>query len=63
MLGEQLKCSWCGRLERECKAMVACPTLPMAICDECVELCVELIADHKAEKARYREEYFRDRKE
>ena len=36
-------CWFCGKTQREVKALVAGPGR-IAICDECVGLCVELVA-------------------
>lgn len=38
-----LKCSFCGRGQEEVRKLIAGPTV--YICDECVELCNEIIAD------------------
>ena len=37
------KCSFCGRAQEEVRKLIAGPTV--YICDECVELCNEIIAD------------------
>lgn len=42
-----LYCSWCGKSDKQCLVLVAGPTV--FICDECVELCVEVIAMKRAE--------------
>jgi ATP-dependent Clp protease ATP-binding subunit ClpX len=39
----QYKCSFCGRAQEEVKKLIAGPTV--FICDECVGLCNEIIAD------------------
>jgi ATP-dependent Clp protease ATP-binding subunit ClpX len=44
-----LTCSFCGKSQREVKKLIAGPTV--YICDECIELCNEIIAD-EAEKER-----------
>ena len=38
-----LKCSFCGKGHNEVKKLIAGPTV--YICNECVELCNEIIAD------------------
>ena len=38
-----LTCSFCGKSQKEVKKLVAGPTV--YICDECIELCNEIIAD------------------
>lgn len=40
---QQLKCSFCGKNQDEVKKLIAGPTV--YICDECVELCNEIIAE------------------
>ncbi|MGD2080598.1 MAG: ClpX C4-type zinc finger protein, partial [Nitrospirota bacterium] len=48
--GESYKCSFCGRAQEEVKKLIAGPTV--YICDECVGLCNEIIADElKLEEA------------
>lgn len=39
----KLKCSFCGKVQDEVKKLIAGPTV--YICDECVELCNEIIAE------------------
>jgi len=38
-----LRCSFCGKSQREVRKLIAGPTV--YICDECIELCNEIIAD------------------
>ncbi len=40
---ESLKCSFCGKGQEEVKKLIAGPTV--YICNECIELCNEIIAD------------------
>ena len=40
---EQLLCSFCGKSQRQVKKLIAGPTV--FICDECVEVCNDIIAD------------------
>lgn len=40
---KQLKCSFCGKGQEEVKRLIAGPGV--YICDECIELCSEIIAD------------------
>jgi len=40
---EHLKCSFCGKGQEEVKKLIAGPTV--YICNECIELCNEIIAD------------------
>jgi len=43
---EALKCSFCGKGQEEVKKLIAGPTV--YICNECIELCNEIIADELA---------------
>lgn len=48
---ESLRCSFCGKRRSEVRSIVCGPTPDVAICDECVNLCAEIIAeqlDHPA---------------
>src|ERR1700710_1269229 len=38
-----LYCSFCGKSQHEVRKLIACPTV--FICDECVELCMEIIRE------------------
>jgi ATP-dependent Clp protease ATP-binding subunit ClpX len=38
-----LRCSFCGKSEQEVKKLVAGPNV--FICDECVEICNQVMAD------------------
>src|SRR6201995_4763026 len=38
-----LYCSFCGKAQHEVKKLIACPTV--FICDECVELCMDIIRE------------------
>jgi len=40
---QDLKCSFCGKSQREVRKLIAGPTV--FICDECVELCNEIISE------------------
>lgn len=42
----QLKCSFCGKSNTEVKKLIAGPTT--YICNECIELCAEIIAEESA---------------
>jgi len=44
MAAEVLKCTFCGKSQQQVGKLIAGPT-PLCICDGCVELCNELIAD------------------
>lgn len=41
----ELRCSFCGKPRDEVAAIVCGPTTRIAICDRCVELCREIIAE------------------
>ena len=47
---ETLHCSFCGRPQHEVKKLIAGPTV--YICNECVGLCNEIIADEKSTEAK-----------
>jgi len=44
-----LSCSFCGKSQREVKKLIAGPTV--YICDECIELCNDIIAEEYGEEA------------
>lgn len=44
----QLKCSFCGKVQEQVKRLVAGPGV--YICDECIELCNEIIEDEFSEE-------------
>lgn len=41
-----IRCSFCGKPGDKVAAIVCGPSTNIAICDECVELCGEIIAEH-----------------
>jgi hypothetical protein len=41
----ELRCSFCGKAEEEVGRLVAAGTTDIAICEECVRLCVEIFAE------------------
>ncbi|MCB0953183.1 MAG: ATP-dependent Clp protease ATP-binding subunit ClpX [Microthrixaceae bacterium] len=45
--GELLKCSFCGKTQRQVKKLIAGPGV--YICDECIDLCNEIIEEELAE--------------
>ena len=45
---QQFKCSFCGRPQEEVKKLIAGPSV--YICDECVGLCNDIIADEMHEE-------------
>lgn len=46
---ESLRCSFCAKLDSEVSKIIAGPGI--YICDECVRLCTEILADAKAGSA------------
>jgi len=42
---ESIRCSFCGKPRSEVESIVAGPTPAVAICNECVALCAEMIAE------------------
>lgn len=48
--GGNLQCSFCGKSQREVKKLIAGPTV--YICDECIHLCNDIIAEDANERAR-----------
>ncbi|MGW2514097.1 ClpX C4-type zinc finger protein, partial [Streptomyces scopuliridis] len=42
--GELLRCTFCGKNQKQVRKLIAGPS-PVCICDECVGLCNELIAE------------------
>jgi len=46
-----LRCSFCGKSQREVRKLIAGPTV--YICDECIELCNEIIADEVEREREY----------
>jgi len=46
---EQLKCSFCGKSQRHVRKLIAGPGV--YICDECIELCNDIVEDELAEDA------------
>jgi len=46
---EQLKCSFCGKSQRQVKKLIAGPGV--YICDECIDLCNEIIEEELSEEA------------
>ncbi|MBO5443539.1 MAG: ATP-dependent Clp protease ATP-binding subunit ClpX [Alphaproteobacteria bacterium] len=48
--GEMLHCSFCGKSQAEVKKLVA--GRGVYICDECIEVCINIVADEMAEEAK-----------
>jgi len=49
---EQLKCSFCGKSQRQVKKLIAGPGV--YICDECIDLCNEIIEEELSEEVEVR---------
>jgi ClpX C4-type zinc finger protein len=49
---DTLRCSFCGKAYADVERMVCGPTPAVAICNECVELCTEIIAEERGEPPR-----------
>ncbi|HSK47545.1 MAG TPA: ClpX C4-type zinc finger protein, partial [Coriobacteriia bacterium] len=46
---EQLKCSFCGKSQRHVRKLIAGPGV--YICDECIELCNDIVEDELSEES------------
>ena len=46
----ELHCSFCGKSQSEVKKLVA--GRGVYICDECIEVCINIVADEMAEEAK-----------
>ena len=47
-----LTCSFCGKSQHEVKKLIAGPTV--FVCDECVELCMDIIKDDSKKTSQLR---------
>ena len=45
--GELLKCSFCGKTQKQVKKLIAGPGV--YICDECIDLCNEIVEEELSE--------------
>ena len=43
----ECKCSFCGKNQREAKKLIASPNGDAYICDECIEICKDIVVDVK----------------
>ncbi|MEA2932758.1 MAG: ATP-dependent Clp protease ATP-binding subunit ClpX, partial [Actinomycetota bacterium] len=50
--GELLKCSFCGKSQKQVKKLIAGPGV--YICDECIDLCNEIIEEELSETSEVR---------
>lgn len=46
-MDKDLKCSFCGKSQAEVKRLIASPSGDSFICDECIDVCKEIIKDEK----------------
>jgi len=51
----KLYCSFCGKSQKEVKKLIAGPTV--YICNECIELCNEIIAEEDAKEDSLKQSY------
>ena len=47
--GEKIRCSFCGRTEGQVRKMISGPSGAF-ICDECVDICMEIIEEEMMEE-------------
>ena len=52
--GDMLRCSFCGKSQHEVRKLIAGPTV--YICNECVEVCLDIIAEDRVHEAKAREQ-------
>jgi ATP-dependent Clp protease ATP-binding subunit ClpX len=52
--GDMLRCSFCGKSQHEVRKLIAGPTV--YICNECVEVCLDIIAEDRVHEAKSREQ-------
>ncbi len=50
--GDLLKCSFCGKSQKQVKKLIAGPGV--YICDECIDLCNEIIEEELAEPTEFK---------
>src|SRR2546422_2206571 len=51
--GESLRCSFCNKNQRDVRKLIAGPTV--YICDECVDICLDIIAEEREPEERQAE--------
>jgi len=52
--GDVLRCSFCGKSQHEVRKLIAGPTV--YICNECVEVCLDIIAEDRVHEAKTRQQ-------
>ncbi|MBV8220711.1 MAG: hypothetical protein JO325_19785 [Solirubrobacterales bacterium] len=45
---ESIRCSFCGKPRSQVASLVAGPTAAVAICNECVALCAQIVSEESA---------------
>src|SRR2546423_2140754 len=48
--GDILRCSFCNKNQRDVKKLIAGPTV--YICDECVDICLDIIAEERSKESK-----------
>ena len=46
-MDKDLRCSFCGKSQTEVKRLIASPSGDSFICDECIDVCKEIIKEEK----------------
>jgi ATP-dependent Clp protease ATP-binding subunit ClpX len=52
--GDMLRCSFCGKSQHEVRKLIAGPTV--YICNECVEVCLDIIAEDRVHESKTRDQ-------
>ena len=52
--GDMLRCSFCGKSQHEVRKLIAGPTV--YICNECVEVCLDIIAEDRVQETKSRDQ-------
>ncbi len=52
--GDMLRCSFCGKSQHEVRKLIAGPTV--YICNECVEVCLDIIAEDRVHESKARDQ-------
>jgi ATP-dependent protease Clp ATPase subunit len=55
--GDMLRCSFCGKSQHEVRKLIAGPTV--YICNECVEVCLDIIAEDRVTNQKRESRYCR----
>ena len=46
MSEKECKCSFCGKSQKEANKMIASPNGEAFICDECIEICKDIVTEY-----------------